>query len=72
MILGMNWLKKFNPKINWDKEVLRFGPETNEDLQIQQITEMAINVTLSHSQRIDQEHERSVEKPPKTIEELVP
>jgi hypothetical protein len=78
MILGMNWLKKFNPQINWDKETLHFGPETDGDLQVQEITEMAINammavnITISHSQRPNQEHEKLVETPPKTIEELVP
>jgi hypothetical protein len=25
-ILGMNWLKKFNPTVSWTKEKIRFGP----------------------------------------------
>jgi predicted aspartyl protease len=53
MILGMNWLKKFNPQINWEKETLQFdkpGSIRNEEIQVQEISQMAINVTLSHSQ----------------------
>jgi hypothetical protein len=43
-----------------------------EEPQIQEISQMAVNATMLHSQRLDQEHERKVDTPPKTIEQLVP
>jgi hypothetical protein len=33
---------------------------------------MAVNVTMSHSQCLDQEHEKEADTLPKTIEQLVP
>jgi hypothetical protein len=68
----MNWLKTFNPQINWEKGTLEFnkpGLIWTEDLQVQEISQMA---TMSHSQHLDQEHEKKADIPPKTIEQLVP
>jgi hypothetical protein len=75
MILGMKWIKKFNPQVDWEGETLRFNSKkTNlrREPQVQKITQMAVNVTMSHSQHLDPEHEKLAEMPPKTLEQLVP
>jgi hypothetical protein len=71
MILGMNWLKAFNPQINLEEETLWFdrrGSIWAEEPQVQEISQMAVNATMSHSQRLNQEHEKKADTPPKTIE----
>jgi hypothetical protein len=82
IILGLDWLKENNPRINWKNGTIRFRDiwkKTKPD-QIAEFTEeffhniqtMATKSTLSHSQRINQEQEGKLVKKPKTLEELVP
>jgi hypothetical protein len=75
MILGMNWLKTFNPQINWEKETLQFdkpGSIRENEPRIQEFSQMAVNATMSHSQCLDQEHVKREGEKAKTLEELVP
>jgi hypothetical protein len=75
MILEMDWLKKFNPQVDWERETLHFSEgKTNgeREPQIQRISHMAINTTMSHSQRLNQEHKEQEKTTPKTLEQLVP